>query len=263
MLRKFSTTLPLAMILAGPALAQTAPTEQDMRAMQQRMQALEAKLEQMQKLLDQRPAAPAAAAASGAGWGESAPTAKTQAEIDALKQKVARQELKIGKLFSDAFESAGSGLEITGYLDTAYVANRNLNSASFLFLNGDPYTYYNSTIGEVFLRIAKTFGEGLMAPKVDIQIAPSRGYGTGNVNSDGLPGPSIIHTALMTMPISDTTAVVAGYTPSFPGYEYFEATLLNTVSHNLLYDFAESSGMVEDTLMLAPNIVPLSPEWAM
>lgn len=241
--RTFPKTLPFAIATLLPLLAHAGPpTEAEMQAMQQRLQAMEAKLEQMQKLLDQRPA-PAPAGATGAQWGD---PAKTQAEVDTLKQKVARQELKIGKLYSDVFESAGSGLVITGYIDPTYVYNRNLTSSSFQFLNGgDPYTYYNSQNGDVFLSIVKTFGEGLQAPSVKLEIAPSRGDGTFLLKSDGdSTVNSIFHQALMNMPLNDTTAVVAGLSAGYAGYEYYQSTLTNTVSHNLLFDFSTPGSMV-------------------
>ena len=48
-----------------------------------------------------------------------------------MKQKLARHELKLGRLYQDAFESPGSGLQVTGYIDPVYVVNRNQRTASF------------------------------------------------------------------------------------------------------------------------------------
>ena len=250
MMRRLTSMLPIALWLALPGVAHAAPTDEEVKAMQQRIQSLESKLEQMQKLLEARPApaAPAAVAQAGAApqWGDpaQAPAKLSQQELDAMKQKLARQELKVDKLYTESTEGAGAGLEVSGYLDPWYVVNKNQNTASFQFLNGDPYTYYNSSQGDVFLRIVKTFGEGPSAPKVDIQIAPSRGYGTDNTNSDGYAFASIFHQALFYAPVNDLWTFNAGFTAGYSGYEYFESTLMQTITHNLLYDFALGGSQV-------------------
>ena len=238
--------------LAVPARA---ASDEEVQAMQRRIQSLEAKLEQMSKLLESRgiTAAPEPAAATtpttlpGTGWGTPAPAAArlSQAELDAMKQKLARHELKLGRLYQEAFDSPGAGLQVTGYIDPVYVINRNQHSASFLFLDsGDPYTYDHSQVGDVFLRIQKTFGEGLLAPKMDLQLAPARGNGAFNTRSDGSIVSSIVHHALASLPVSDTYAVQAGYSAGYSGYEYYESNLTHTISHNLLYDFSAPGNMV-------------------
>lgn len=234
------------------ASAQAAPTEEQMQAMEARLKAMEARLEAMQKLLDAKgaaappaPAAAAAPAAAGAGWGQpvaagkEAPAKLTQGELDALKQRVARQELRVGKLYDDATTGPLAGLSIGGYVDPAFIVSRNQRLASFHFLDGgDPYTYYNSSIGDVFLQIKKTFGEGTYAPSVDLQLMPYRGYGAFTTNGSGATFGNIFTTALVRIPVSDGGSVTAGYTPSFAGYEYQAATQTLTVSHNLLYDWS-------------------------
>lgn len=237
-------SLPLALLaLAAPAWA---ASDEEVQAMQRRIQALESRLEQMSKLLESRgigaePEKPVS------GWGAPppAPAKLSQSELDGMKQRIARHEMKLGRLYQDAFESPGSGLEVTGYIDPAYVINRNQRTASFLFLNGgDAYTYDNSQNGDVFLRIQKTFGEGLQAPKMDLQIVPHRGNGVFSTRADGTVVPSIVHQALATLPFSDTNAVLAGYSAGYAGYEYFESTQTHTISHNLLFDFSGPGNMV-------------------
>ncbi len=246
-----AVVIAIGFLLAAPP-ARAAPTEEQMQAMEARLKAMEARLEAMQKLLDAKvsapgaAAAPAAAAASAAGWGtpvaesKDAPARLSQGELDTLKQKVARQELKVGSLFEDARSGPLAGLSIGGYVDPSFVINRDQRSASFLFLDGgDPYTYYNSSIGDVFLEIKKRFGEGTYAPSVDLQIMPYRGYGAFTTNGSGSTFGNIFTTALVNIPISDTTSIAAGYTPSFAGYEYQQSTLMLTMSHGLLYDWSE------------------------
>ncbi len=246
--------LCLAVSAALPLIAQAAPTEEQMQAMEARLKAMEARLEAMQKLLDAKPAAapPAAAAAaataaaaSSPGWGtpvaegKDAPAKLSQGELDTLKQRVARQELRVGKLFDDATTGPLAGLSIGGYVDPAFVVSRNQKLASFVFLDGgDPYTYYNSSIGDVFLQITKRFGEGTYAPSVDLQIMPYRGYGAFTTNGSGSTFGNIFTTALISIPVGDQTTFTAGYTPSFAGYEYQAATQTLTVSHGLLYDWS-------------------------
>jgi hypothetical protein len=244
---------PVAVLAWSALLALTAPaqaaSDEEVQAMQRRIQSLEAKLEQMSKLLEAKGITADAPkpGAAGTGWGAPAPApAKlSRAELDAIKQKLARQELKLGRLYQDAFDSPGAGLQVTGYIDPVYVVNRNQRSASFLFLDqGDPYTYDHSQVGDVFLRIQKTFGEGLLAPKMDLQLAPARGNGAFNTRSDGTIFQSIVHHALATLPVSDTYSVQAGYSAGYSGYEYYESTLTHTISHNLLYDFSAPGNMV-------------------
>jgi len=239
----------LALALAAPLGALAEPTEAQVQAMEKKIQALEARLDQLSRLLEAKsaPAAPTGAATPASpAWGDpvAAPAQISQAEYDKLKQRVARQDMKVSKLFTDAYDGPGAGLQITGYLDPTYVVNKNRRSASFQFLNaGDPYSYDNSENGDVFLHITKTLGEGLLAPKADVQLAMTRGYGSFATNSSGTVVPSIVHQATLAVPISDTTVVVAGRFGGFAGYEYYESALVNTVSHNLLYDFSAAGGM--------------------
>lgn len=240
-----SAALSAALWPAGPALAQAA-SEAEVKAMQKRIDSLEAALEAMRKLLESRLPAPAAAASAPA-WGDPAPAGQarlTQGEVDDLKRKVARQEMKVNKLYADTYDGPGAGLQITGYLDPTYVVNNNLKSAGFQFLNRDPYSYDNSSNGDIYLRIQKRFGDGPMAPNVDIQIQPARGSGVFDTASDGSVFSSIFQQALMNIPMTDTLTATAGYTISYSGYEYVESTLTNTISHNLLYDFSAPANYV-------------------
>ena len=237
-----------ALACALPAAALAAPSDAELAAMQRRMQAMEARMAQMQALIDQlqqqraAPVAAAAPAASAGGWGDAPPASRD--EVDALRQKVARQGMKLDRLFTDAYDSPGAGLQVTGYLDPTYVVNYGQRAASFQFLNGgDRYTYDDSSTGDVFLHISKTFGTGALAPKADLEIAPTRGYGMANTNSSGAVVPTIVHVALATVPLDAQWSATAGRAAGFAGYEYYESTLMNTLTHNLLYDFSEAGNM--------------------
>jgi hypothetical protein len=238
-----ASAIALAWSLAAlPAYA--APTEAQMQAMEARLKAMEARLESMQKALDAAGAAGAAGAAAAApagGWGQgpNAPARLTQGEADTLKQKVAKQELQLGELYEASRSGPLAGLSITGYVDPSYVYNRNAGTSSFLFLSGgDPYTYDASSVGDLYIKFKKTFGEGTYAPNIDITIKPYRGYGAFTTNSGGSTFGNIFNIALLTVPLDDTTQFTAGYTPSFATYEYQESTITNTMSHGLLYDWS-------------------------
>lgn len=186
------------------------------------------------------PATPAYAAASPAADGDNAPAQLTEGEVDKMKQQIANQQLKVNALNEASLTGPLAGLSVTGYVDPAYVASFGPKTSSFRFLNkGDPYTYYDSSIGDVFLEIKKTFGQGTYAPSVDLQIMANRGYGSDTVNGSGALTGNIFNQALINIPITDKWAFFAGYTPSFAGYEYQQSTQTFTMSHGLLYDFSE------------------------
>ncbi|NPT40271.1 DUF3138 family protein [Paraburkholderia sp. 1N] len=171
---------------------------------------------------------------------DDAPALLTQGQLATMKQQIANQQLKVNNLNDAANSGPLAGLSVTGYIDPAYVASHDQRSSSFRFLNkGDPYTYYDSSIGDVYLDIKKTFGQGTYAPSVELQIMPSRGYGTFSTNSSGSTFGNIFNSAVVNVPLSDTTTFVAGYIPSFAGYEYQQSTLNLAMSHGLLFDFSE------------------------
>ena len=242
-MKKLLLTVPLALALASPGGASAAPTDADIAALKQQIQALEAKLADMAKMMAQTQAQPQAQAAAPAVDPDAAPV--TQAQFDGLKQQVTKQGLKVGKLMTDNYESVGAGLEITGYIDPTYVANTNANTASFRFLNNeDTYGYDTSQNGDVYLKIKKTFGEGSLAPNLQVVINPHRGTGNFNVNSAGTPNPSIFSQAVATVPLNETWAFITGFAPGVAGYEYQQSNLNNAISHNLLYDFSAPSSMM-------------------
>jgi hypothetical protein len=126
------------------------------------------------------------------------------------------------------------------------VYNRDLSSSSFLFANHESsYNYFNSTFGDLYLDIKKTFGVGPMAPSAEITLMPNRGNGiTLLQNEHGEIGNNILNTAVVTVPVTATTTFVAGLMPSFGGYEVQQSNQMLTLTHNLLYDFSDPGSYV-------------------
>ena len=244
----------LSAVLPGLAGAET--LSEHVKQLEQKVQVLEAQLASMDALrarldaMEQRTlvaqapaAAPAATPAASFPPGEQsddAPAVLTQGELDKMKTRIANQQLKVDTLHDASTIGPMAGLGITGYVDPSYVMNRAQRSRQFLFMNKEGYTYDNSTLGDVYLDIKKTFGAGTYAPFVDLQIMPHRGDGVYALGTD--PNveykPSIFTSALVTVPLSDTTAATAGFMTGFAGYEYMQSNLMMTMSHNLLYDFS-------------------------
>lgn len=223
----------LAVALSIPVLSWADSTEDQLRKMDQQINALKNKIEALEKQ-----SADSAALANSDS--DDAPAKITQGELDKLKQRVANQQLKVNALNDAANSGPISGLSVTGYIDPIFVANRNQHTRGVQFLNGgDNFGYDGSAIGDVYLEIKKTFGVGSMAPFIDLQIMPNRGYGSFTVNSGGNYTGNIFSTALANIPLTDHTTFTAGYTPSFAGYEYQQSNLTLTMTHGLLYDWSE------------------------
>jgi len=217
--------------------------QQQLQAQQQALQALQKKVESFEQA---QAKAPAAASDEG-----SAPAQLSNDDLAEIKQRVAANELKVNNIDKQMSEAPTgtvvptpplSGLSVTGYIDPAYIYNRNQGTGSFAFANhSNVYNYDNSTIGDVYLEIKKSFGTGPLAPFVDISIMPNKGNGitllqneTGTNNNN-----NIINTANVTIPLSDTTQIVAGLIPSFGGYDVQQSNQMSTLTHNLLYDFSD------------------------
>ncbi|WP_218586152.1 DUF3138 family protein, partial [Pseudomonas sp. MWU12-2323] len=126
-----------------------------------------------------------------------------------LKERVANMELMVDKLNTASTDGPLAGLSGTGYLDPTYVYNRNNNSSRFqLLTHQNVYAYSNSTFGDVYLDIKKTFGVGPTAPSAEISIMPNRG--SGNTLLDGGSGNNIVNTAVINFPLTDTWTFNAG-----------------------------------------------------
>ncbi|HUW98022.1 MAG TPA: DUF3138 family protein [Acidiferrobacter sp.] len=125
------------------------------------------------------------------------------------------------------------GIAVSGYIDPTYIYNQDAHISSFFFANpGAAYTYYHSTFGDLYLDFNKKLSNG---GSVDIQLMPTRGYGS----SFGTNGGSIINAAVLTLPVTTTIDFIAGQMPAWDGYESETSPQMLTVTHNLLYDFSE------------------------
>lgn len=220
--------LLISALIAGlPGMAMADAKGDEIAKLKAQLEALQAQMQQLQQAVN------AATAAK-------APEADDSTE---LKQRVAGMEMKVDKLTTDASEGPIAGLSVTGYLDPTYLYNRSGKSAGFQFVNHNSgYAYTNSTFGDVYLDIKKTFGVGPMAPSAEISILPNRG--SGNTLLDGGGTNNIINTAMINFPVSDTTQLVAGLMNSFGGYEVQQSNQMNTITHGLLYDFSDPGSYV-------------------
>jgi hypothetical protein len=248
--------------LPGMAMADT--TSDQIKALQAQLNALQKEVKQLRAEVASKPKAatsgntataataapaPAVAAAPVDVWSPDygrARAALTNDEVTAMKQQIANQQLKVDSLEDAAQTGPLAGLSVTGYIDPTYIYNRAQSSASFLFANHENvYTYYNSTFGDLYLDIKKTFGVGPMAPSAEVTLMPNRGNGiTLLQNSHGEIGNNILNTAVVNVPLSATTTFVTGLIPSFGGYEVQQSNQMLTLTHNLLYDFSDPGSYI-------------------
>ncbi|MCM3016304.1 DUF3138 family protein, partial [Bacillus subtilis] len=122
----------------------------------------------------------------------------TNDEVSEMKQQIANQQLKVDSLTDAANTGPLAGLSVTGYIDPTYIYNRAAGTSSFLFANHEnAYNYFNSTFGDLYLDIKKTFGVGPMAPSAEITLMPNRGNGiTLLQNSRGSITDNLLNTAV-------------------------------------------------------------------
>ncbi|MFM0700771.1 DUF3138 family protein [Paraburkholderia sediminicola] len=250
----------ICLMVAGvlPAVAVADTTSDEIKTLEKQLQALQKEVKQLRAgqmaagtgknagAADAGPAvaAPASVDASSPDYG-SARAQLTNDEVDQMKQQISNQQLKVDALTDAATTGPIAGLSVTGYLDPTYIYNRGLGSASFLFANhASEYQYYNSTFGDLYLDIKKTFGVGPLAPSAEVTLMPNRGYGVSLLNEHNSTASDILNTAVITVPFSMTTSVVAGLMPSFGGYEVQQSTQMLTLTHNLLYDFSDPGAYV-------------------
>lgn len=252
----------ICLLVAGalPGLAMADTTSDQIKALQTQLNALQKEVKSLKSELavskggTKNAAAPvvaapvAAAPAPEIGSPEygSAPAQLTNDQVDAMKQQIANQQLKVDSLSDAANTGPLAGLSVTGYIDPTYIYNRAANTSAFLFANhSTDYNYFNSTFGDLYLDIKKTFGVGPMAPSAEITLMPNRGNGiTLLTNHKGEIGNNILNTAVVTVPVTATQTFVAGLMPSFGGYEVQQSNQMVTLTHNLLYDFSDPGSYV-------------------
>jgi outer membrane murein-binding lipoprotein Lpp len=213
--------------LPGVALAGGSSTTDELNQLKAQLAAMQAKVDTLEK--------------------------QVQAQNDALspddaaemKESVANQQLKVDSLETAATEGPLAGLSVTGYMDPTFMYNRNSGSSSFEFANRTTsYNYDNSTIGDVYLDIKKTFGQGPTAPSAEVVIMPSRGAGTTVLYSEKGQDNSILNSAQITYPLNDQYSIIAGLMAGFGGYDVLQSNQMVTITHNLLYDFSDPGNFV-------------------
>ncbi|TDV16700.1 DUF3138 family protein [Paraburkholderia caballeronis] len=268
----------ICLLVAGavPGLALADSTSDQIKALQAQLNALQKEVKSLRSELATKPVAkaapivpvaPAVAAApapapvdiSSPDYGK-APATLTNDEVTELKQQLANQQLKVDSLTDAANTGPLAGLSVTGYIDPVYLYNRAPGTSSFLFANHESvYNYFNSTFGDLYLDIKKTFGVGPTAPYVEVSLMPNRGNGiTLLQDSHGNIGNNILNTALVSVPVSGTTTVQAGLMASYGGYEVQQSNQMLTLTHNLLYDFSDPGSYVG----VAMNYTPDGSNWA-
>ncbi len=211
-------SLTVAILAAFPALSfaqSNAEVLTELRALRERVADLEKKLSAAE-------AARPAGAAAGSQWGM---TPEQVADFNRIATKAEATE--------DAREASGlRGLKFSGYIDPAFIYNKNQNRAGFQFLNkveNDGYNYDNSYFGAASLDLQKEMDGGT---KWRLTLVPNRG--TGSV----FDANSIVHEASVSIPLGDLqTRLIAGQIPDWSGNEYLPATQNKLITHNLLFDF--------------------------
>jgi hypothetical protein len=208
------TVLALAMTAVFPAFAQSNDeVMRELRALRERVQELEKKVRE----------ADAAKPAAGQ-WGMTPDQAR---ELNRIGVKTEALE--------DSRDEAGLRLlKISGYMDPAYIYNKNQDQAGFQFLNpvaSDGYNYDNSYMGGAVIDFQKETESGT---RWRLTLAPNRGVGSV-VDSSTF---SAVHEASVSIPLTDLqTRFIAGQIPDWSGYEYLQPTLNKLITHNLLFDF--------------------------
>ncbi|TKC87934.1 DUF3138 family protein [Trinickia terrae] len=219
-----------ALLLPAAAWAGTG-TEAEIADLKKALAALQHRLDTLEQE-KAKPAAPVAAAAD---------TSQLSADVAAMHEQLSAQQLKVDTLETAASTGPIAGLSVTGYVDPVYLYNRAQHSGGFHFINqgAGVYDYYNSSIGDVYLDIKKTFGVGPLAPSAEVVIEPNRGAGANLVNEKGSVGGNIFTQADVAIPLTPRQTVVVGLLPSLAGYETQPSNTMLTLTHNLLYDFSE------------------------
>ncbi|CAB3807432.1 hypothetical protein LMG28688_06550 [Paraburkholderia caffeinitolerans] len=253
----------IGVLLAGalPGFAVASPSSDQMQALQKQLDALQKEVRSLKHELNAQQgkaasaqakavapaAAPAAAPVVDAGSPDygTQPAKLTNDDVDAMKQQMANQQLKVDSLTEAANTGPIAGLSITGYIDPSYIYNHGQGTSSFLFANHEnAYQYYNSTIGDLYLDIKKTFGVGPTAPSVEVSLMPNRGAGIFMMNEHGDSGFNILNTAFATVPLNSQWAMVAGLMPGLAGYEMQQSNLMLTLTHNMLFDFSDPGSSI-------------------
>ena len=163
---------------------------------------------------------------------------ETQKATEDASQVANHADVQVSGIKAQTESSGFQGLKVTGMIAPAYVYNQDQQASSFVFLNrsnGDPaasslYNYDNSYFGGAYIQFQKQTAGGV---GWNLTLAPDRGAGV-NMN-----GNSIVHEASVSIPLNNSTKIIAGQIPDWEGYEYTWDNQTKTITHNLLFDFAE------------------------
>ncbi|NYH13574.1 hypothetical protein GGD41_000802 [Paraburkholderia bryophila] len=237
----------IACALPGLATADTrmSALQTQLDALQKQVSALKQELNAQEKIKEQQTVPVSAPVDPSSPDYGSAPATLTHDQLDEMKQQISGQQLKTDSLVDAASTGPIAGLSITGYLDPSYFYNRAAGTSSFLFANHEnAYNYFNSTIGDAYIDIKKTFGVGPMAPVAEISLMPNRGAGIFMMNEHADSGYNILNTAFITVPLNDRFTVVAGLMSGLAGYEYQPSPQMLTLTHNLMYDFSDPAATI-------------------
>lgn len=154
------------------------------------------------------------------------------ADITPLTQQVNRMEQKMD-LADNAAEASGfQGMKINGVIETNLSYN-NIDRSN-TFIAGSGYSSTNDYAGYGMVQITKESQDG---EGVDwtLRLLP------GATNTS--PSNSFLHEASISVPLTKTQRLIAGFMPDFQGYEFAfpnaNSTLGNQlISHNALFDLA-------------------------
>ena len=218
MQKKFRLSILTLSLGLAPAIAMAdtnADILKELEALKAKVQQLEAQVKTQQTQIDdtQKATTEASQVANHA-----------DVQVSGIKQQTEKSGLK--------------GLTVTGMIAPAYVYNQDQQASSFVFLNrsnGNPgaytlYNYDNSYFGGAYIQFQKVTEGGT---KWTLNLAPDRGAGSI------FNGSSIVHEASVSLPLNDSTKLIAGQIPDWEGYEYTWDNQTKTITHNLLFDFTE------------------------
>lgn len=217
-MNRFTLTVLAASLGLAPALAH-ADTNADIL---KELQALKAKVQQLENQVKT----------------QQAQIDENQKTTAAATKEANHTAVKVTGL-EDANESSGlKDFKVSGMIAPAYVYNQDQQASSFVFLNrsnGDPgayslYNYDNSYFGGAYIDFQKKTAGGV---NWRLTLAPDRGAGV-NMN-----GNSIVHEASVSLPLNDSTKLIAGQIPDWEGYEYTWDNQNKAITHNMLFDFTE------------------------
>jgi len=235
-----------AAAFAGPGTGAGTTNSSQMDALLARVNALQAEVDAMRA---NSANTSSTSKSAGTGPAQVTTTQSQDAATDgegSMREQVSNMALKVDSLEDAASTGPLANLSVTGYLDPVYLFNRAQHSSGFQFVNHDPgvYDYYNSTIGDVYLDIKKSFGVGPLAPAAEFVIQPNRGFGSVFANERGGVGNNIFTQADITVPLNSLYTFEAGLMTGLAGYEVQPSNQMLMLTHNLLYDFSEPGNIV-------------------